>query len=83
MLLRLPSGLHYPITVTSLLKQPGDPIERDEALFWYSYETMVTEGDEFGNRTDVLRKFPARYESTADGEIVQWKIRKGDVIDDA
>ncbi|CAG7918370.1 unnamed protein product [Penicillium olsonii] len=82
MILRLPPSLHYPITVTSLLKQPGDTVERDEALFWYFYETTVTEGDGLGNKVDVLRKFPARFESTADGEIVQWKIKKGDVIDE-
>ncbi|KAH8426959.1 protein-serine/threonine phosphatase [Aspergillus melleus] len=80
MLLRLPSSLHYPITVTSLLKQPGDAVERDEALFWYSYQTTVTEGDGLGNKNEVLRKFPAKFESTVDGEIVQWKVNKGDVI---
>ncbi|KAJ5577191.1 NLI interacting factor [Penicillium sp. DV-2018c] len=82
MLLRLPTSLHYPITVTKLLKEPGDTVEKDEALFWYSYETKVTEGDGLGNKVDVLRKFPARFESTVDGEIVQWHIQKGDVLDD-
>ncbi|KAL4897094.1 hypothetical protein BDV59DRAFT_169789 [Aspergillus ambiguus] len=82
MLLRLPPSLHYPITVTSLLKQHGDTVERDEALFWYVYETSVTEGDELGNKFVVQRKFPTKFESTVDGEIVQWKIEKGDIIDE-
>ncbi|EAU35124.1 conserved hypothetical protein [Aspergillus terreus NIH2624] len=82
MLLRLPPSLHYPITVTSLLKQHGDTVERDEALFWYVYETSVTEGDELGNKFVVKRKFPTKFESTVDGEIVQWKIAKGDVIEE-
>ena len=81
MLLRLPYGLHYPITVTSLLKQTGDPVERDEALFWYVYQTTVTEGDGLGNKIEVQRKFPTKFESTVDGELVQWKIGKGDVIE--
>ncbi|THC99909.1 hypothetical protein EYZ11_000607 [Aspergillus tanneri] len=80
MLLRLPSSLHYPITVTSLLKQPGDAVERDEALFWYVYQTTVTEGDGLGNKTQVQRKFPTKFESTVDGELVQWKVSKGDVL---
>lgn len=80
MLLRLPPSLHYPITVTSLVKQPGDAVERDEALLWYFYQTTVTEGDGLGNKNEVLRKFPAKFESTVDGEIVQWKVKKGDVI---
>lgn len=82
MLLRLPTGLHYPITVTSLLKQPGDTIEKDGALFWYTYQTTVTEGDGLGNNIEVKRRFPARFESTIDGEIVKWQIQKGDVIDE-
>lgn len=81
MLLRLSPSLHYPITVTSLLKQPGDEVERDEALFWYVYQTIVTEGDGLGNKVDVKRKFPTRFESTVDGTIVQWKISKGNVLD--
>lgn len=81
MLLRLPYGLHYPITVTSLLKQPGDAVERDEALFWYVYQTTVTEGDGLGNKVEVQRKFPTKFESPVDGELVEWKIEKGDVIE--
>lgn len=81
MLLRLPHGLHYPITVTSLLKQPGDAVERDEALFWYVYQTTVTEGDGLGNKAEVQRKFPTKFESSVDGDVLEWKIKKGDVID--
>lgn len=81
MLLRLPYGLHYPITVTSLLKQPGDSVERDEALFWYVYQTTVTEGDGLGNKVEVQRKFPTKFESPVDGELVEWRIERGTVID--
>jgi RNA polymerase II subunit A-like phosphatase len=81
MLLRLPTSLHYPITVTSLLKQAGDKVERDEAIFWYIYQTTVEEGDGLGNKVQVKRKFPTRFESSVDGEILEWKISKGDVIE--
>ncbi|KAJ5239490.1 hypothetical protein N7468_004109 [Penicillium chermesinum] len=82
MLLRLPPSLHYPIKVTQLLKEPGDEIKRDEALFWYVYSTIVEEGDGLGNRVKVERKFPTRFESTADGTIEDWRITKGDIIDE-
>lgn len=82
MLLRLPPSLHYPITVTQLLKQPGDEVGRDEALFWYVYQTTVEEGDGLGNHVQVKRKFPTRFESTVDGTIEEWKIAKGDIIDE-
>ena len=80
MLLRLSSGLHYPITVTSLLKHPGDSVERDEPLLSYVYQTTVTEGDGLGGKVDVQREFPSKFESPVDGEIVQWRISAGDVI---
>ncbi|KAJ5382730.1 hypothetical protein N7517_000641 [Penicillium concentricum] len=82
MLLRLPTSLHYPITVTTLLKQPGDTVEKDEALFWYDYVTTVTEGDGLGNIVEVKRRYPTKFESTVDGEVLKWKIQSGDVIDE-
>jgi len=82
MQLRLPPSLHYPITVTSLLKREGDTVERDEAIFWYIYQTTVEEGDGLGNQVMVKRKFPPRFESTVDGTVVKWNIAKGDVIDE-
>lgn len=80
MLLRLPTGLYYPITVTELLKRPGEPVQRNEALFAYVYRTKVTEGDGLGNKREILRTFPTRFESSVDGELVEWKVKKGDEI---
>ncbi|KAJ5674026.1 hypothetical protein N7462_009465 [Penicillium macrosclerotiorum] len=82
MLLRLPGSLHYPITVTSLLKQEGDTVERDEAIFWYIYQTTVEEGDGLGNKVEVKRQFPTRFQSSVDGTVVRWNVAKGDVIDE-
>lgn len=80
MLLRLPPSLHYPITVTELLKHPDEHIERFAPLFWYVYKTAVTEGDELGNERRVERDFPTKFESSVQGTLVQWKIKKGAVI---
>ncbi|KAH8692648.1 putative RNA polymerase II CTD phosphatase Fcp1 [Talaromyces proteolyticus] len=82
MLLQLPPTLHYPITVTSLLKRPGDLVERGDHLFWYVYKTTVIEGDGLGNDVEVEKEFPIKFESNVDGEIVRWKISKGDIIDE-
>lgn len=81
MLLKLSSSLHYPITVTELLHQPGDAVTQGDALFAYFYRTTVTEGDGLGNKHDVVRTFPTRFEAAVDGTLVGWKIKKGDVID--
>lgn len=82
MLLRLPPTLHYPITVKSLLKRPGDSVERGEHLFWYVYKTTVIEGDGLGNDIEVQKEFPIKFESSVDGTVVEWKISKGDIIDE-
>ena len=83
MLLQSPSGLHYPITVTELLKRPGDDIDKATPLFAYSYKTTVTEGDRYGEERQVERTFPTRFESPADGSIVSWHIARGDVLNAA
>lgn len=80
MLLRLPTSLHYPITVTELLKQPNDNVERFAPLFSYVYETEVTEGDDLGNTWQTLKKYPTRFESSVEGVLIDWKIDKGTVI---
>ena len=80
MLLRLPPSLHYPITVTELLKQPNDHVERFAPLFSYSFETMVTEGDGLGNEYQVSKRFPTRFESNVEGTLTQWRIKEGAMI---
>ena len=80
MLLRFPASLHYPITVTELLKQPNDNVERFAPLFSYFYKTTVTEGDDLGNESQVEKTFPTRFESTVEGTLVRWKIQKGTVV---
>ncbi|EEH44344.2 protein serine/threonine phosphatase [Paracoccidioides brasiliensis Pb18] len=81
MLLKLSASLHYPITITELLKSPGDTIQQGEAIFAYYYRTTVTEGDGLGNKVDVLKTFPTRFESVVDGELVGWKVRVGEVVE--
>lgn len=80
MLLRLPRSLHYPITVTELLKRPGDNVALDEPLFSYFYKTIVTEGSRDGTEKQVEKTFPTKFESNTEGELRYWKIGAGDVI---
>ncbi|MCJ1437167.1 Carboxy-terminal domain (CTD) phosphatase [Xylographa pallens] len=78
--LRLPHTLHYPITVTELLKQPNDNVDKFTPLFAYFYKTRVTEGDELGNVFEVDKTFPTRFESNVEGTFKRWKIVEGAVI---
>lgn len=80
MLLKLSSSLHYPITVTELSRNPGDTLGHGDVLFSYYYRTVVTEGDGLGNKHEVERTFPTRYECPVDGTLERWLIGEGDVI---
>ncbi|KAH0558395.1 hypothetical protein GP486_004948 [Trichoglossum hirsutum] len=80
MRLLLPKSLHYPITVTELLQQPNDNVERFAPLFSYFYQTTVTEGNRFGEEHQVERKFPTVFESPVEGILTAWKISKGMMI---
>ncbi|MCJ1475141.1 Carboxy-terminal domain (CTD) phosphatase [Lambiella insularis] len=78
--LRLPTSLHYPITVTELLLQPNDNVERFTPLFSYYYKTSVTEGDYQGNVFQVEKTFPTRFESSVEGRLKRWTIAAGTII---
>ena len=78
--LKLPSSLSYPITITELLKRPGDNVRRSDALFQYTYTTTVTEIDRDFNEHHVQKTFPTRFESSVDGTLRRWTVAKGAVI---
>ena len=80
MLLRLPKNLHYPITVTKVVKPAGELVARNDHLFLYSYETTVTEGSREGVEREVRKKFVSQFESSLDGTLRTWRIWDGDVI---
>ncbi|KAK5168636.1 CTD phosphatase Fcp1 [Saxophila tyrrhenica] len=81
MRLNTPDSLLYPITVTKLLRQPGDDIEQDAPLFTYEYKSSVTEYDE-DTREDVerIRSFYADFESELEGSITSLNVQKGQVL---
>jgi RNA polymerase II subunit A C-terminal domain phosphatase len=81
MLLRLPRGLHYPITITQIIKEAGSNVAKHEPLFLYSYETTVREGSRDGEDKFVKKSFPANFESGLEGQLKFWKVGEGDVLD--
>ena len=83
MLLRLPNTLHYPITITKVVKQAGQPVERDEQIFLYSYTTTVTEGSRDGEDREVEKKLITHFASSLEGTLKYWKVWEGDVISQA
>lgn len=81
MRLRLPNTLHYPITVTALLKQTGEVVERSTPLFNYSYAGTATGTHEDGTSYDYSHTYTTRFESSVEGTLVSWQLNKGAVIE--
>ncbi|KAF2753607.1 hypothetical protein EJ05DRAFT_165705 [Pseudovirgaria hyperparasitica] len=83
MLLRSSPDLHYPITVTDLLKRPNDEVQKSVPILAYTYTSKVTEGNKYGDEAVVTKTFPARIEAPTNGSINAWKVKKGDIIQQA
>ena len=75
-----PPGLHYPITVLELLKKPDDDVERSERLFTYTYESTVTESDNWGQDHTAKKKFTTYFDASTEGKISRWYIKNGTVV---
>lgn len=80
MLIRTTDTLHYPITVTKLLRDPGDSIRVYDVLFKYTYTSTVTEGDKYGDTAEIEKTFPAEFRSEAVGKLLSCHIKPGDVL---
>jgi RNA polymerase II subunit A C-terminal domain phosphatase len=72
----LGSRLHYPITITKLLKSPGDTIRKQENIIEYkfSWRRRVNE-DEWVDETTYTE-----FDSPAEGVLKQWRITEGMVV---
>ena len=82
MRIRSPKDLHYPITVSELLKQPDDAVDRFAPLFAYTYQsTAVTESNKYGDEQIVKKLLPAEFQSETEGTLTAWAISVGDIID--
>ncbi|KAH6677217.1 FCP1-like phosphatase-like protein [Halenospora varia] len=79
-ILELGSHLKYPITVAKLLKSPGDSIKKQDPIIQYTFTWEKEVGDPFGETWMEKQTSFAEWDSPADGSIIQWKVREGDVI---
>lgn len=76
-----PDSLHYPITVTKLLRTTHDDIQRNAPLFTYEYRSTVLEWSvDEAKDIPVMRTWTSTFESYAEGALTQWLIKEGMVI---
>ncbi|OAQ67589.1 RNA polymerase II CTD phosphatase Fcp1 [Pochonia chlamydosporia 170] len=72
----LGSRLHYPITITKLLKSPGDSIKKQETIIEYKFTwRRKVSDDEWVDETTYTE-----YDSPAEGKLKEWRIKEGMVI---
>ena len=72
----LGSRLHYPITITKLLKSPGDSIKKQENIIEYKFTWRRRVGDDEWTDETTYTEF----DSPAEGRLKDWRIREGQVI---
>ena len=72
----LGSRLRYPITITKLLKSPGDNITKQEHIIEYKFTWRRKFGDdEWADETTYTE-----FDSPAEGTLKQWRVREGQVV---
>jgi len=74
--------LRYPITITKLLKSPGDEVKKREPVFEYKFKWMKEVGDSFRGETREEEQVTlVSWESPADGKLTEWRIHEGATIE--
>jgi RNA polymerase II subunit A C-terminal domain phosphatase len=79
--INLGKKLKYPITITKLLKQPGDSFQKQDPIFQYTFTWFKEVGDPFGETWQEKQTTIADWDSPADGTMLQWQIQEGMTID--
>lgn len=80
MIIRLPSSLRFPITVTARLLKEEDDVKHLAPLLVYTYEATVIEYPEFGVEQEMIRDLSSEYHCPAEGKLVRWLVDVGSVV---
>ncbi|KAK1487287.1 FCP1-like phosphatase [Colletotrichum cuscutae] len=77
-LLSLGARLRYPITITKLLKRPGDAVQKQESVLEYSFKWMREVGDPIaGNTWQEEETTVVGWDSPAEGTLKEWRLKEG------
>lgn len=80
-LLRLGTKLRYPLTISRLLKNPGDKIHKQEPILQFKFTWKQKVGDPFGDEWEEDQTTIADWDSPADGCIMFWRVQEGMVVE--
>jgi RNA polymerase II subunit A C-terminal domain phosphatase len=80
--IHLGKKLRYPITITKLLKQPGDSIQKQESTLQFTFTWFKEVGDPIaGDTWQEKQTTIADWDSPTDGKILNWRVHEGQAID--
>ncbi|KAH6677881.1 RNA polymerase II subunit A C-terminal domain phosphatase [Plectosphaerella plurivora] len=80
-LLSLGARLRYPVTITKLLKRPGDSVKKQESVLEYSFKWMKEMGDHVsGDTWQEEQTTIASWDSPVEGVLRGWRLREGDAV---
>lgn len=72
--------LRYPITISKLLKHPGDSVKKGDSIFEYTFKYKKEVGDQVTGETwETEITSTASFASSFDGTLLKWDIRPGQV----
>ncbi|KAG9232352.1 FCP1-like phosphatase-like protein [Amylocarpus encephaloides] len=77
--LSLGNHLRYPITITKLLKKPGDSVKKEESILQYAYKwkRMVGDPSHFKGEWEEELTGTGNWDSPVDGALKRWEVKEG------
>jgi hypothetical protein len=80
--LHLPAHLPFPITISSLLARPQDPIRKHDGLLVYKFNALEAEeqDDDSEAPTQVTKEIFEQFDSPWEGIFNEWLVNEGTVV---
>jgi len=83
MIIKLPSSVRFPITITELLKEANTEVARLEPLLVYTYKTKVTVYPEYGVELLVEKELSSQFDAPIGGKLARWVVTIGTVVENS
>ncbi|KAF3907066.1 hypothetical protein ABW21_db0200638 [Orbilia brochopaga] len=80
MLLQLPPSTRFPVTITQIHFSQNAEVKKLQAIFTFSYKSLITEDNEDGEEIQRLTDIISKFETPVGGKIIRWMVGKGSVI---
>ncbi|KAK6544181.1 RNA polymerase II [Orbilia ellipsospora] len=80
MLLTFPPSTRFPVTITQIHFAQHAEVKKLQAIFTYSYKSLITEDNEDGEEVQRVTDIISKFETPVGGKIVKWMVGKGSTV---